>query len=118
MNQPARIFHLLMAAWHQDAGHEAIDVLAADVAAAVGASGGLACVGLVRSDAVRRLFGLACFLDGYGLILRQRYIKDRTFAFVYVEVQTSKPESEYAGAVVTEVATEHIRHPELERVAA
>ncbi|MDQ3458736.1 MAG: hypothetical protein M3498_05465 [Deinococcota bacterium] len=114
MNHPARTFHRLMAAWHQDAGQEAIDVLAADMAACIAASGGLACVGLVRSDAVRRLFGLACFLDGYGLTLRQRYIKDRACALVYAEVQASRPESEYAGAVVSERA----RHPELERVAA
>jgi hypothetical protein len=100
MNHPARLFQRLMAAWHQDAGDEAVELLGAEMAARVAASGGLACVGLVRADAVRRLFGLACFLDTYGLTLRQRYLKSRAHAFVFVEVQAPKKCSEYDGARV------------------
>lgn len=113
MNHPARTFQDFMSAWHQGAGDEGIDVLAAEFAAQVAASGGLACVGLVRSEAVRRLFGPACFLDGYGLILRQRYSQDRRVAFVFAEVQAPRTASEYAGAVVTE----RPRYGELERAA-
>ncbi len=99
-NTPALLFAQLVSAWHADASSERVDQLAADLAARVASSGGLACVGLVRSDTVRRFFGLACFLDRYDLAIRQRYVKDRRCAFVFAEVQTQQPPSEYEGAKV------------------
>ncbi len=100
MNHPARLFQHLVATWHQDVSDDSIEILGAEMAAQVAATGGLACVGLVRAEAVRRLFGLACFLDTFGLTLRQRYLKDRSHAFVFVEVQAPKRTSEYDGARV------------------
>jgi hypothetical protein len=114
MNHPARIFSRLTSAWHQDVTDEAIDILAADLTAQVAAGRGPVCVGLIRAEAVKRLFGLACFLDTYGLTLRQRYLKNRDFAFVIVEVQVpSLRPSDYAGAVVVARS-----QPQIDRVAA
>ncbi len=100
-NTPAVLFHHLVTTWHHDVTSDRVDQLAADLAAHTAAGGGLALVGLVRSDAVRRLFNLACYLNTYGLTLRQRYIRDRSYAFVYAEIEQPQP-SPYVGAVVIE----------------
>jgi hypothetical protein len=106
MSAPA-LFHNLVSAWQQDAAGELVEVLAAELAATA-AHGARTygtpygrCVGVYRAERVRSLFGLACFLDTYGLTLRQRYAPRRAHAFVFVEVSKLRP-SEFEGTWVLE----------------
>jgi hypothetical protein len=100
MNHPALLFRALSSAWQHDAASPQVDLLAADLAAAVGRSAHPLCVGLVRNEAIPKLYGLVYLLDGYGVTLRQRY-RDGGGAFVYAERRGDIP-SEFAGAVVLE----------------
>lgn len=107
MNYPVSLFRSLSSAWHHDAVSDQVDLLAADLAAHVGASRYPLLLGLVRKEAVSKLYGLVFLLDGYGLTLRQRYRKGGDGVFVYAERKAAAP-SEYAGAVVLEHRLEQL----------
>jgi hypothetical protein len=82
----AALFRQLASLWHYDAGSERVEQLTAELAMRLTATGGLACVSLMRLEAVRRLYGLACFLAIHGITLRRRTRKDRTASFIYAEL--------------------------------
>ncbi len=86
----AALFRQLASTWHYDTCSEQVERLAAELASRLAATGGLACVCLVRLEAVRRLYGLACFLAIHGITLRRRYRKDRTASFIYAELAPEK----------------------------
>lgn len=100
-NPAARVFRNLLGSWHRDAADERVDVLAAELAACVAAARGPLCLGLLRKDVVPRLFGLTFLLDGYGLLLRQRYRQQGDGVFVFLE-RKHGCQHEYAGATVRE----------------
>jgi hypothetical protein len=95
MNHPAHVFRDLLGSWHRDSADERVDVLAAELAACVAATPGALCLGLLRKDAVPKLFGL---LDGYGLLLRQRYRQQGDGVFVFAE-RKAEVASEFTGQV-------------------
>jgi hypothetical protein len=99
VNHAAATFRTLLSAWHQDAADERVDALAAELAAAVAPSPAPLCLGLIHKEVVPRLFGLVFLLDGYGLLLRQRYRQQGDGVFVFLE---RRPEAahEFAGATV------------------
>ncbi len=108
MNYPVSPFRALSSAFHHDAASPEVDVLAADLAAQVGSSRHPLCIGLVRKDAVRKLYGLVYLLDGYGVTLRQRHREGGEGVFVYAERHEYAP-SEFEDAVISErrAAPEH-----------
>jgi hypothetical protein len=99
-NQTAQLFRNLFATWQQDAASSKIDALAAELTAQV-AKDGSVCVGLMQVSSIPKLFGLIYFLDGYGLLLRQRYRDQRDGIFIYVD-RKAETASEFAGSVVRE----------------
>ena len=101
VNQPARVFRDLTSAFQQDAAGERVDVLAAELASCVADARGSLCVGLIHKEVVPKLFGLVFLLDGYGLLLRQRYREQGDGVFVFLD-RKNVAESEFAGAVVLE----------------
>ena len=101
VNYPARVFRDLTGAFQQDAAGDRVDVLAAELASCVADARGSLCVGLVHKEVVPKLFGLVFLLDGYGLLLRQRYREQGDGVFVFLERKTAA-ESEFAGSVVVE----------------
>jgi hypothetical protein len=58
----------------------------------------------MQVSSIPKLFGLIYFLDGYGLLLRQRYREQRDGIFVYVD-RKHEVVSEFAGSVVQERTT-------------
>lgn len=98
MNHPAHVFRDLLGSWHRDSADERVDVLAAELAACVAAAPGALCLGLLRKDAVPKLFGLIFLLDGYGLLLRQRYRQQGDGVFVFAE-RKAEVTSEFTGQV-------------------
>ena len=112
-NVPARLFRELQTVWHLDATHHRIDVLASELAAQVGRAPAPLCLGLIRKEAIPRVFGLVFLLDGFGLTLRQRYRDDRASAYLFLERKGEVP-SEYAGATVREVGRESAPEVEVE----
>jgi hypothetical protein len=99
-NQAAKTFRNLLFTWQQDAASSQIDALAAELTAQV-AKDGSSCVGLMQVSSIPKLFGLIYFLDGYGLLLRQRYRDQRDGVFVYID-RKQEATSEFAGSVVSE----------------
>jgi hypothetical protein len=99
-NPTAQVFRNLFSTWQQDAASPKIDALAAELTAQI-AKDGSVCVGLMQVSSIPKLFGLIYFLDGYGLLLRQRYRDQRDGIFVYVD-RKSEVISEFAGSVVKE----------------
>jgi hypothetical protein len=99
-NPTAQVFRNLFSVWQQDAASPTVDALAAELTAHI-AQDGSACVGLMHSSSIPKLFGLIYFLDGYGLLLRQRYRDQRDGIFVYVD-RKNDTVSEFAGSVVSE----------------
>ncbi len=114
INPAAKIFRDLLFTWQQDAASPQIDTLAAELTANV-AQNGSVCVGLMQVASIPKLFGLIYFLDGYGLLLRQRYRDQRDGIFVYVD-RKNEALSEFAGSVVLERSQE-ATWPELARAA-
>ncbi len=98
MNHPARVFRDLVSTWHHDATSDRIDILAAELASSAALSGGALCLGLLHKDAVPKLFGPIFFLDGYGLLLRQRYRQQGDGVFVFLERKAAAT-SEFVGSV-------------------
>jgi hypothetical protein len=86
----AALFQQLASLWHYDASSERVEQLTAELAMRLAATGGLACVSLMRLEAVRRLHGLACFLALHGVTLRRRTRKDRKASFIYAELAPEK----------------------------
>jgi hypothetical protein len=99
-NPAAQVFRDLLATWQQDAASPKIDTLAAELTAHI-AQDGSVCVGLMQVASVPKLFGLIYFLDGYGLLLRQRYREQRDGIFVYVD-RKHEVSSEFAGSFILE----------------
>jgi hypothetical protein len=116
-NQSAQLFRNLFATWQQDAASPKVDALAAELTAQV-AQDGSVCVGLMQTSSVPKLFGLIYFLDGYGLLLRQRYRNQRDGIFIYVD-RKNETVSEFAGSVVRErvPVQEQASWPEFARAA-
>jgi hypothetical protein len=86
----AALFRQLASAWQDDASSDQVEHLAGELATGLAATGGLACVSLMRLEAVRRLYGLACFLAIHGVTLRRRTRKDRAASFIYAELAPSQ----------------------------
>jgi hypothetical protein len=101
-NQAAKTFRNLLFTWQHDAASSQIDTLAAELTAQVAKDGSI-CVGLMQVNSIPKLFGLIYFLDGYGLLLRQRYRDQRDGVFVYID-RKQDVASEFAGSVVNERA--------------
>ena len=104
-NHPARVFRDLVSSWHQDAASDRVDVLAAELVSCVADAKDSLCLGLIEKAAVSRLYGLVFLLDGYGVLLRQRYREQGDGVFVFLD-RKQACESEFAGAVVNEIVTE------------
>jgi hypothetical protein len=100
MNKTAQVFRDLLSRWQYDAASPQIDTFAAELVAQV-AKNGSVCVGLMQTSSIPKLFGLIYFLDGYGLLLRQRYRDQRDGIFVYLD-RKQDTLSEFAGSVVSE----------------
>jgi hypothetical protein len=100
MNKTAQVFRDLLSRWQHDAASPQIDTFAAELVAQV-AKNGSTCVGLMQTSSIPKLFGLIYFLDGYGLLLRQRYRDQRDGIFVYLD-RKQEVMSEFAGSVVSE----------------
>jgi hypothetical protein len=101
MNHAAALFRNLLFNWQNDASSQNVEVLAAELSAQVASSSASLCVGLMDTQSIPKLFGLIYFLDGYGLLLRQRYRQQRDGVFVYID-RKGEPESEFAGRYVNE----------------
>ncbi len=115
-NSTAQVFRNLFSVWQQDAASPKVDTLAAELTAHI-AKDGSVCVGLMQTSSIPKLFGLIYFLDGYGLLLRQRYRDQRDGIFVYVD-RKSNAISEFAGSVVRErVPVQEQVWPELAQAA-
>jgi GTPase len=99
-NQTAQTFRNLFATWQQDAASAKVDALAAELTAHI-AQEGSSCVGLMQTSSIPKLFGLIYFLDGYGLLLRQRYRDQRDGVFIYID-RKNEVTSEFVGSVVRE----------------
>jgi hypothetical protein len=99
-NPAAQVFRDLLSTWQHNAASAHVDTLAAELTAQV-AKDGSVCVGLMQVSSIPKLFGLIYFLDGYGLLLRQRYREQRDGIFVYVD-RKNEVVSEFAGSVVQE----------------
>lgn len=116
MNKTAQVFRDLLSNWQQDAASPQIDTFAAELVAHV-AKNGSTCVGLMHVSSIPKLFGLIYFLDGYGLLLRQRYRDQRDGIFVYID-RKQETMSEFAGSVVNERQTvQEPAWPEFARAA-
>jgi hypothetical protein len=116
MNRTAQVFRDLLSHWQQDAASPQIDTFAAELVAQV-AKNGSVCVGLMQVSSIPKLFGLIYFLDGYGLLLRQRYRDQRDGIFVYID-RKQEVMSEFAGSVVSErQAVQEPVWPEFARAA-
>lgn len=116
-NPTAQVFRNLFATWQQDAASPKVDALAAELTAFVAKEGSV-CVGLMQVSSIPKLFGLIYFLDGYGLLLRQRYRDQRDGIFVYID-RKNEVTSEFAGSVVRErvPAQEQASWPEFAKAA-
>lgn len=101
MNYPARVFRDLLSTWHFDAVSERIESLAAELASQVVSAQSSVCLGLMEKEALPKLFGLTYLLDGYGLILRQRYREKGDGIYVFADLKQESI-SEFAGNTVTE----------------
>jgi len=102
LNKPANIFRELSSLWHYDAACERVDVLAAELTSHIAGLTGSVCLGLIKTDATQKFFGLVYLLDSYGLILRQRYREQGDAVFIFLDKKTLPVLSEYEDAVVTE----------------
>ena len=107
MNHAATVFRNLLFNWQHDASSQYIEVLAAELSALVASSNTSLCVGLMDTHSIPKLFGLIYFLDGYGLLLRQRYRQQRDGVFVYVDLKIEAP-NEFTGNYVQERTLEPI----------
>jgi hypothetical protein len=101
MNNAATIFRDLLTTWQHDASSERVETLAAELSSQVASSHTSLCVGLMNTQSIPSLFGLIYFLDGYGLLLRQRYRQKRDGVFIYVDRKAETP-SEFSGRQVQE----------------
>ncbi len=116
MNYPACVFRDLSSAWHVDAASERVDILAAELAAQTAQAEGPLLVGLIKSEAVSKFYGLVYLLDSYGLLLRKRHRGESDGVYVYLERRPESVTSEFAGAVVVEKSLEPVL-PELANAA-
>ena len=106
-NHSARVFRDLASAFQRDAAAERIDVLAAELASCVADAPGSLCLGLVHKETVPKLYGLVFLLDGYGLVLRQRYREQGDGVFVFLD-RKGDAVSEFVGSVVVERIVERV----------
>ena len=113
-NQPALLFRDLLSTWHQDASTDRIDMLTAELTACVATSEHSLCVGLIRKDAIEKLFGLVFLFDAFDLVLRYKYRKQDDGAYVFLEKKQAC-ESEFAGTKVT--ARQRLQVPVLANAA-
>ena len=105
MNYPAHVFRDLMSTWQVDAAGDRVDVLAAELSACL-SERSTACLGLVEKETVSKLHGLVFLLDGYDLVLRQRYREQGDGVFVFVDRKEAAL-SEFAGTSVRERFTDY-----------
>ncbi|CAN5878692.1 hypothetical protein BH24DEI2_BH24DEI2_16920 [soil metagenome] len=95
------MFRDLTSSFQQDAAGERVDVLAAELASCVADAPGSLCLGLVHKETVPKLYGLVFLLNGYGLVLRQRYREQGDGVLVFLD-RKGDAVSEFAGSVVVE----------------
>lgn len=103
--KPTELFINLLHAWHADSASDAVDIIAAELAARLGAAGHPVCLALVQTTALPRVYGVAVFLGGYGVILSQKHRGKRDGCYVFAEVVLSG-KGEFDGAVVREAKRE------------
>ncbi len=101
MNNAATLFRDLLTTWQHDASSERVETLAAELSSQITTSDTSLCVGLMNTHSIPSLFGLIYFLDGYGLLLRQRYRQQRDGVFIYIDRKTENP-NEFIGNKVQE----------------
>ncbi len=101
MNYPARVFRDLLSTWHFNALSDRIESLAAELVSEVVLAKTSVCLGLMEKEALPKLFGLTYLLDGYGLILRQRYREKGDGIFVFADLKQESM-SEFQGNTVIE----------------
>lgn len=106
MNRAARTFEQLEQLFHVDASSPQVEVLAADLAAQ--AAHGRRLIDIRPKTSVCKLYGLVFLLDGYGLILSQKYRKHDDQVYVWLELKRNNV-SEFAGAVVVEKSVEPVQ---------
>ncbi len=82
-------FQVLSAAWQQDAASHHVEILAANLAANLAVTG-RSCIGLVKLEAVRQLYGLACFLATFGITLQWRYRTSKDAVFLFAGIKKEK----------------------------
>jgi predicted metal-binding protein len=107
MNNAATIFRDLLNTWQHDASSEHIESLAAELSSCVASTDTSLCVALMNTQSIPSLFGLIYFLDGYGLLLRQRYRQKRDGVFIYVDRKVEVAH-EFTGSYVQERALEPV----------
>jgi hypothetical protein len=107
MNNAATVFRDLLTTWQHDASSERVEALAAELGSYVAASNASLCVGLMSTQSIPTLFGLIYFLDGYGLLLRQRYRQQRDGVFIYIDCKSEAP-NEFTGNYVQERYSEPV----------
>lgn len=98
-NHCASLFRQLIYHWYQDAASEQVELLAAELAARFAVQQGSVCLGLMRIEAIPRLFGLVFFLDSYGLTLRQRYRTSKDGVYIFLD-KRGEGSSDFAGTTV------------------
>lgn len=101
MNNAAMLFRDLLSTWQHDASSERVETLAAELSSCVANSDTSPCVALMNTQSIPSLFGLIYFLDGYGLLLHQRYRQQRDGVFIYIDRKNEVP-SEFTGNQVQE----------------
>jgi hypothetical protein len=98
-NRCAQLFRQLTYAWYADAASDRVEVLAAELAAASAMQPESVCLGLMRPEAIPRLFGLVFFLDGYGLTLRQRYRTTKDGVYIFLD-RRGVTKSDFSGVTI------------------
>lgn len=107
MNNAAIIFRDLLNTWQQDASSERVETLAAELSSYLASTNTSLCVALMNTQSIPSLFGLIYFLDGYGLLLHQRYRQQRDGVFIYVD-RKAEVTHEFTGNYVQERILEPI----------
>lgn len=90
LNKPSTLFKQMLSNWHFDVISEQTDDSIFNFVAEMANHKDSVCVGLMEKAAIPRLYGLTFILDGYGLILRQRYREQGDGVFVFVDHKTDE----------------------------
>lgn len=97
MNEPSTLFKQLVGLFAHDPCSEHIDVLSADLAARLAGSNAV-CVGVVKSGSLRHYFNVVLILKGFGICARTRRLERENGYVIFLEIDRTEPESEWAEA--------------------